>query len=111
MIQQELDELRDRFNNHTGRKVKGKILPSGVSPNIAFALPDQYGGENHLQPVDRDAVRSLMDSIGGEELIRFVSAEYAIQAQGIFDSLGVRKLTMHNVWDVFEDMLPLIPSV
>ena len=108
MIQQELDELRDRFNNHTVRKVKGKILPSGVSPNITFALPDQYGGENHLQPIDRDAVHGLMDSVGGEELIQFVSAEYALHAQGVFDSLSVQKLTMHNVWIVFEDMLLLI---
>lgn len=49
-----------------------------------------------------------MDSVGGEELIQFVSAEYALHAQGVFDSLSVQKLTMHNVWIVFEDMLLLI---
>jgi hypothetical protein len=108
LIQQELDELRDRFNNHVVRKVNGKVLPSGVSPNVAFALPEQYGGENHLQPVDKMSVQRLMDVIGGEEIIQFVSAEYASHAREIYDSLHIEKLTMHNVWIVFEDMLPLM---
>jgi hypothetical protein len=89
-------------------KVNGKVLPSGVSPNIAYVLPDQYGGEDHLQPVDKITVQELMDAIGGKELVQFVSEEYASHASEVFDSLGVARLTMQNVWVVFEDMLPIM---
>ncbi|KAF8489233.1 hypothetical protein JB92DRAFT_3129528 [Gautieria morchelliformis] len=108
MIQKELDELRDQFNNHVVRKINGKVLPSGVSPNIAYVLPDQYGGENHLQPIDKLAAQGLMEAIGGKELIQFVSEEYASCAAEVFHSLGVERLTMQNVWVIFKDMLPLM---
>ncbi|KAF8495823.1 hypothetical protein JB92DRAFT_3099800 [Gautieria morchelliformis] len=100
-IQQELDELRDRFNNHRVRKDRNKVLPSGVSPNEAFALHEEYSAENLLQPVNKGVVRELMVSIGGDDLIRFVSVEYAVHAQEVYDSLGIQKLTMFNVWTVF----------
>jgi len=77
LIQQELDTLKDRFNNHVVCKDKEKKLPSGVSPNVAYTLYDQYGGEQCLQPVDRAFVKALMEAIGGEDLIHFVSVEYA----------------------------------
>jgi hypothetical protein len=69
LIQKELDELRDRSNNHVVRKVNGKALPSGVSPNIAYVLHDQYGSEDHLQPVDKITVQGLMEAISGKELV------------------------------------------
>jgi len=47
-----------------------------------------------------------MDAIGGEDLILFVTVEYANHAQEVFDSLGVPKLTFKNVWAVFAAMLP-----
>ena len=64
-----------------------KKLPSGVSPNVAFTLYPQYGGEQCFQPVDRNFVKSLMEAIGGEDLICFVSVEYAASAQAVFDEL------------------------
>jgi hypothetical protein len=48
----------------------------------------------------------LMEEIGGENLIRFVSVEYAARAQGVFDTLAVPKLTFSNVWEVFSAMIP-----
>ncbi|KAF8482338.1 hypothetical protein JB92DRAFT_3149094 [Gautieria morchelliformis] len=108
LIQQELDELRDRFNNHRVQKDRNKVLPSGVSPNEAFTLHEEYGAENLLQPVNKGVVRELMVSIGGDDLIRFVSVEYAVHAQEVYYSLGIQKLTMFNVWTVFQAMLPLM---
>jgi hypothetical protein len=49
-----------------------------------------------------------MEAIGGKELVQFVSEEYASHASEVFDSLGVVRLTMQNVWVVFEDMLPIM---
>ena len=108
LIQQELDTLKDRFNDHVVRKDRGKKLPSGVSPNIAYALYEQYGGEDCLQLIDRDFVKSLMEDIGGEELIRFVSVEYAARAQAAFGTLGFPTLTFQNVWLAFSAMMPIM---
>lgn len=107
LIQRELDNLRDTFNNHRTRKDNQKFLPSGVSSNIALTLYEKYGGKNGLLPVDRNIIEKLMEDIGGEELIRFVSVEYAAKANGVLEEkLGAPKLTMSNVWDIFQAMLP-----
>ncbi|KAF9047219.1 hypothetical protein BDP27DRAFT_1243497 [Rhodocollybia butyracea] len=106
LIQAELDGLKDRFNNHRVRKDRGKYLPSGTSPNIAFALYQQYEGDFGLQAADRNVIAQLMEDMGGEDLIRFVSVEYATKAQQVYDSLDLPKLAMNNIWDVFQAMLP-----
>lgn len=81
-------------------------LPSGVSPHVAFTLPEKYGGENCLQPLDIMVVQGLMEDLGGEELVQFVSPEYAAHAEEVFNTLGVEELTTANVWNVFTAMLP-----
>jgi hypothetical protein len=95
-----------RFNCHATRFDRNKQIPSGVSPDVAYALHTEYGAEDCLQPVDTEVVQGLMDAIGGEDLIRFVTVEYAARAQEAFDSLCVPKLTFQNVWEVFTAMLP-----
>jgi hypothetical protein len=108
LIQSELDELKEKFNNHVVRTDREKKLPSGVAPNVAYALYEQFGGEQCLQPVDRNFVKSLMEDIGGEDIIRFVSVEYAARAQAVFDDLRFGLLSFHNVWAVFSAMMPLM---
>lgn len=108
LIQQELNQLREQFNNHRVRKESAKNHPSGVSPNVAFALYADYQAENCLQVVDCETVKQLMDSIGGEDLIRFVSVEYENHAETVFANLGFKVLSFHNVWNVFSAMLSLI---
>jgi len=108
LIQQELDMLKHRLNTHTVRYDRNKLLPSGVSPNIAMSLHQDYNAENCLQLVDRDVVKNLMEEIGGEDLIRFIDLEYSNTAQLIFNNLGYTVLTFENVWQVFSAMLPLM---
>ncbi|KAG1871660.1 hypothetical protein F4604DRAFT_1881097 [Suillus subluteus] len=108
LIQQKLNQLQEQFNNHHVHKDSSKKLPSGISPNVAFALHDEYQAENCLQEVDCEVVRQLMESIGGEDLIRFVSVKYENHAQTIFMNLGFKELSFHNVWNIFSAMLPLI---
>ena len=98
--------MKNRLNAHKVRFDKAKKLPSGVSPNISYALPERYGGHDCLQPVDRDVVRKLMEDIGGEDLIRFVDEHYALRAQRVFDSLHIESVTLANVWEVFQKMIP-----
>ena len=94
MIQKELNELKDCFNNHIVRHNCSKLIPSGVAPNVVFSLHEQYGGE--------------MEELSGEELIQFVSPAYAFKAQAVFNTLHIQNLTLQNVWHVFQAMLPLM---
>lgn len=109
--QQELNGLQNRLNEHIVRKDKKKLLPSGVSPNVAYALYQQYNAEYCLQPVDTEIVEHLMEEIGGEDLIQFVTPDYAIHAQTVYDSLDVHELLFHNVWYIFSSMLPLMHAL
>ncbi|TBU22809.1 hypothetical protein BD311DRAFT_675229 [Dichomitus squalens] len=107
LIQQELDKLCTSLNNHKPRRVAGKLIPTGVAPNIAYTMPESYGGQpGGLQPVDIKLIDELMEDLGGEDLIWFVSREYEAHAEQVYASLGVGELTFHNVWDVFTRMLP-----
>jgi len=78
----------------------------GISPGVAYALYTEYGAEDCLQPVGPDIVQGLMGVIRGEDLIQFVTIEYAAHAQEVFDSLHIPKLTFQNVWEVLVAMLP-----
>ncbi|KAF8578513.1 hypothetical protein K439DRAFT_1648765 [Ramaria rubella] len=100
MIQQELDRLRDQFNNHCVRKDRKKKNPSGVSPNVAMALPHEYNAENYLQPVDATLICPLKEDLGGDGLLQFVSDEFAERAQDVFGTLNTT-LALQNVWFVF----------
>ena len=42
---------------------------------MAYELFEQYGSEDCLQPVDRKVICDLMEELGGEDLILFVSRE------------------------------------
>jgi hypothetical protein len=81
-------------------------LPSGVSPNVAYELYEQYGGQDCLQKVDVAVVEKLMEDIGGEDLIRFVSKEYETQAQTVYNALNLPPVAFENVWDIFTAMMP-----
>ncbi|KAG2057080.1 hypothetical protein BDR06DRAFT_981083 [Suillus hirtellus] len=108
LIQQELDKLKHHLNTHTIWYDHDKILPSGVSLNIAMSLHEDYNAKNCLQPVDHDIVKNLMEGIGREDLIHFVGSEYSVAAQSIFNNLGFTVLTFENVWQVFAAILPLL---
>jgi hypothetical protein len=108
LIQSELDKLRTSLNNHVTRCDHKKLLPSGVAPNISYSLPEKYNGEDCLQPINRDTVAQVMEQLGGEDLIRFVSTEYATRAALVLSGLGmaIKDISFNNVWTVFEAMLP-----
>lgn len=79
-----------------------------MSPNVAFVTHQEYGAVNCLQVVNMDVVHTLKEELGGSDLVRFVSCEYATHCQTILDTLGVCKLTLQNVWVIFNHMLPLV---
>jgi len=93
------------MNDHKVHSDKAKLLPSGVSPNVAFSLCKKYGSENCLQKVDVSVIQRLMEEIGGEELIQFVTPEYGVIVQAVYNGLGIESLTFDNVWIVFRSLL------
>jgi len=111
VIQKELDISKAKFNNHKVRTDCTKLIPSSVSPSLAYSLCEAHGGKNCLEPVDGDVIHGLMEELGGEDLLRFVSAAYDAQATNVFESLNVNDLNLQNVWDVFHAMLPAMMSL
>ncbi|EGO28876.1 hypothetical protein SERLADRAFT_366542 [Serpula lacrymans var. lacrymans S7.9] len=98
LIQQELNNLKHHFNTHVVRHDKDKLLLSGVSPNIVYALYKDYNAENCLQPVDCTIIKALMEEIGGEDFKHFATLEYSIQAQEVFNGLGFTELSFQNIY-------------
>lgn len=104
-IQHELDYLWDWLNNHPVCFDAAKKLPSGVSPNIAITSALEYGGTNCLIPVDIAVICQLKAALGGEELLGFVSVEFAQRAEAAFETLGIQTITSDNIWQIFTKML------
>ncbi|KAK7029057.1 hypothetical protein R3P38DRAFT_3515958 [Favolaschia claudopus] len=100
----------DYFNNQKTRKQPGRILPSGVAPNVVFDMPQDYGLENLAVPVAQeaiDALRGLIDTPRSEAL-RWVPDLFNGLAFEVYHELGSPKLEALNGWAVFNAMAPLI---
>ncbi|KAK7014636.1 hypothetical protein R3P38DRAFT_3573378 [Favolaschia claudopus] len=110
IVQVGLDEFLDYFNNQKTRKQPGRILPSGVAPNVVFDMPQDYGLENLAVPVAQeaiDALRGLIDAPRSEAL-RWVPDLFNGLAFEVYHELGSPKLEALNGWAVFNAMAPLI---
>jgi hypothetical protein len=85
-------------------------LPSGVSPHIAYTLPERYGGEDCLQPVDLKLIREMMDSDEMREARALatdwgVTPEFARRAEAALKTLRIEEVTLQNVWITFSALL------
>src|ERR1700742_2604601 len=60
LIQQELDQFLANANHRRMRKQKEKSLPSGVSPHYAYTFPEEFGGRDCLQPVDKRVIEEIL---------------------------------------------------
>ncbi|KIK59296.1 hypothetical protein GYMLUDRAFT_60215 [Collybiopsis luxurians FD-317 M1] len=108
LLRQELAEFLEFRNGAKMRKDKDKAGPSGISRDQAFTLYEDWGGQNFLMPVDVAVIREIKETMGGDGLLEFVSAEFASHAQEAYDSLHIKKLAFDNVWIVFSAMIPLL---
>ncbi|KAF9451473.1 hypothetical protein P691DRAFT_796776 [Macrolepiota fuliginosa MF-IS2] len=105
LLQQKLNDFMYERNSFRPRKVKGKSGPNGMSRNIAFSLPHEWGGKDLLLPVDVSVIQEIKTTMGGDDLLNFVSPEYSARVQPIYDSLGVKLLMFQNIWEVFGSLL------
>jgi hypothetical protein len=91
------------------RKDNKKAGPSGCSRNDAFTLYQEHGLKDYLLPIDNmDLIRELKASMGGDEILEFVPAEFSERAESAYITLEIEKLTMENVWVVFNELLSLV---
>ncbi|KAJ7315502.1 hypothetical protein DFH08DRAFT_893323 [Mycena albidolilacea] len=110
IVQIGLDEFVDYFNNKKTRKQRGRILPSGVAPNVVFDMPGDYGLENLAIPVAQEAIdelRTLIDT-SRVEAYRWVSDEFDALASEVYIQLGCPKLEALSGWAIFNAMAPLV---
>ena len=49
-----------------------------------------------------------MEDIGGEEVVRFVSKAFERRAAIVMEAIGVQEVKLTNVWETFQQMLPLL---
>ena len=110
IVQRELDHFREVANNRRVRKQKDKILPSGVSPSYAYTFPEDYGGVDCLQPVDREVIEEVLHDLEPEMVALTdwgVPPEFARRAQAICDmiNLKVNQVSINEVWVAFSAIL------
>jgi hypothetical protein len=98
----------DFRNGARMRLDKTKAGPSGMSRNEAFSLPENWGGRDCLLPVDVNVIRELKEAMGGDDILEFVSEEFAERAQAAYNSLHIRNLTAENVWYIFRELCTLL---
>ena len=89
-------------------KDDSKPGPSGMSRNEAFSLPESWGGQNCLLPIDAGVIQKIKAAMGGNVILEFTSSEFSKCAQAAYDSLAILELTFQNVWAVFMNMYHLL---
>ena len=102
---------KERFNAHKPRWDPQKVNPSGVSPNVAFALPEKYNGLNCLRKFTQDSLellRQLKQQLHPEELMQFVPPDFATRCQEALDSLDLVQLSFTNVWTVYQKIFNIV---
>ncbi|KIJ53062.1 hypothetical protein M422DRAFT_243033 [Sphaerobolus stellatus SS14] len=111
LVQKEINAWKDRFNAHAPHKDPEKVNPSGVAPNIAFALYERYSGVNCLRKFTPDTLKlvsELKGQLGTEESLQFVPKAFTQHCETALASLKPKELAFTNIWAVFEAMLPLV---
>ena len=53
-------------------------------------------------------IHKLKEEMGGDQLLEFVSPDFAARCDAAYESLAISELTFENVWEVFQAMLPLV---
>ncbi|KAJ7190731.1 hypothetical protein GGX14DRAFT_381829 [Mycena pura] len=111
LIQAELDEFAEWWNNHRVRHQHEKIMPSGHVPAHAMQYPELFGALDCQIKVPQQAVDMLREELTREEgpVSQFqawpgLTAEFDERASAAYEEIGAPSLTMAKAWDVFVNM-------
>ncbi|KIM46705.1 hypothetical protein M413DRAFT_440291 [Hebeloma cylindrosporum] len=109
LLRQELDKFVEFRNGVRMRRDNNKAGPSGCSRNTAFTLHENYGLVDCLLPIpDMSVIHELKEAMGGDKLLDFVEPCFAVRCDAAYESLAISELTFENVWEVFQDLFPLV---
>ncbi|KAJ7194877.1 hypothetical protein GGX14DRAFT_678051 [Mycena pura] len=111
LIQAELDEFAEWWNNHRVRHQHEKIMPSGHVPAHAMQYPELFDALDCQIKVPQQAVDMLCEELTREEgpVSQFqawpgLTAEFDERASAAYEEIGAPSLTMAKAWDVFVNM-------
>ncbi|EDR01155.1 uncharacterized protein LACBIDRAFT_333554 [Laccaria bicolor S238N-H82] len=78
-----------------------KAGPSGCSRNEAFSLHEKYGLTDCLLRIpDMSIIHKLKEEMGGDQLLEFVSPNFAVRCDAAYESLAISELSFENVWEL-----------
>ena len=73
-------------------------------------MPQNFSLVDKLLPLNDgqlNIVSEIEEFMDGNALLSFASPEFSEKAESVYKSLGVTELTIHDVWHIFEALLPL----
>ncbi|KAJ6547856.1 hypothetical protein B0H10DRAFT_2181170 [Mycena sp. CBHHK59/15] len=96
------------WNDHKIRTQRGKLLPSGVSPNYICDFPERFVLTKFGEPAPQHFVDALRQNIpkSREECYRWVSDDFDTKAWEVYGEIGSPKLILTDGWTIFCQMLP-----
>ncbi|KAJ7064243.1 hypothetical protein C8F01DRAFT_1250495 [Mycena amicta] len=111
IMQQELNEFADWWNNHRVRHQHEKVMPLGRVPSHAMDYPELFGALDCHIKIPQDAIDELRQQITQEEGPKSqfqawpgLTAEFDVWARRVYTEIGQPQLTMVKGWDVFVQM-------
>ncbi|KAJ7220399.1 hypothetical protein C8J57DRAFT_1440393 [Mycena rebaudengoi] len=111
LIQAELDDFVQWWNNHQVRHQHKKIMPSGHVPSHAMDYPELFGGLNCRIEIPSEAIEDLRGQLNIEEGSKSeyqawpgLTAEFNVRASHSFVEIGEPIIKLSNAWDIFVAM-------
>ncbi|KAJ6556997.1 hypothetical protein DFH09DRAFT_1084343 [Mycena vulgaris] len=111
LIQHELDEFREWWNQHRVRLQRDKNMPSGHIPAHAHEHPTHFGGIDCRIHVPKEAIAELREYLTEEVGSREthlgwpgVTPEFKAIVGGAWAGIGSPEMTMESAWNIFAQM-------
>ncbi|KAJ7511628.1 hypothetical protein B0H11DRAFT_2370583 [Mycena galericulata] len=111
VIQAELDDFVQWWNNHRMRHQHEKIMPSGRVPSHAMDYPELFGGLDCRIKIPPEAITDLREQLETEEGPKSdfqawlgLTEEFNLRASEVYVAIGEPEIKLANAWDVFVQM-------
>lgn len=115
-VQHRLNTVKEAFNNRYKRRQKKSMLPSGCSPFESYHLPEKYGGNEMMIPVEKGIVKLLLKKFEGDcwnilqplcEDFRNVCDDFIARSR--YSNLQV--LPLDEAWQAYSELLDLMEDI
>lgn len=106
MLQEQLDNFIEFWNNHCIHYQKNKPNPSGTTPWHVFVVPQACGGRDCKIAITQDVLDALRAAmpVSWTKSMWWVSNEFANKAGIVYEEIGCPDLTPKTGWGIFSQM-------